>query len=64
MSIWKCKVEVYCDHNAIKNNKKVSIGSTQDVLKEDFIILNVVSLMRHIRIVPIYWNIFGRSRQS
>ena len=26
------KVEVYCDHNAIKNNnKKVYIGSTQDI---------------------------------
>ena len=42
------KVEVYCDHNATKNNKKVYIESTQDVFKKDFIIINVVSLMRHI----------------
>ena len=30
--------------------------------KKDFIIINVVSPMRHIRILQIYRNTFGRSR--
>ena len=45
------KVEIYCDHNVVKNyNKKLYIGSKKDVfLKKEFIIINVVSSMRHIK---------------
>ena len=32
------KVEVYCNHNAVKNNnKKAYIGSIQDVCKKGFL---------------------------
>ena len=57
------KVELYCDHDAINNNNK-KVYLLKMFLKKYFIIINVVSPMRHIRIVPIYRNIFGRSKQS
>ena len=37
------KVEVYCDHNAIKNNKKCILDLLKMFLKKDFITINIVS---------------------
>ena len=43
------KVEIYCGHNVIENNnkKKCLLDLLKILKKQDFIAINVVSLMRH-----------------